>query len=230
MTAWVIIRASFLLIWLFLPLFIVIIVLLRCKRTRRLETRKQRAVSIVLGALAVGNWMVFLVYLIKSQTRYGMEFQTSVITHTLLLLSCLAAIVSISIAPKGWAWSLAHALLVTLWIGVGYAPAHWLKRWNYGTVAVDGHLTAAAMYIGNPTDSEAEAVVPVHIPSAGDYFLSFGEEKVRIATAHEYVRLPGGVWTFRSMRDMTFAEPLPSQQLNEFRIRSSEGRIISVQF
>lgn len=57
-----------------------------------------------------------------------------------------------------------------------YAPAHWLTPFT-GTVTVDERPTPADLYIGNPTDSEAQAIAFVHVPGVGDYFLNFEAEK-----------------------------------------------------
>jgi hypothetical protein len=187
-------------------------------------------VSITIGSAAVANWILFIVLFIKAKTPYGVIFQTSLLTHGLLLLSCFAVIASLALFRWRWSLMLANFLLITLWLSVAYAPSHWLKDWDCGSVKIDGRPTPASMYIGHPTDSEAEAIVLVHVPAEADYFLSFGEEKVRVTTEHEYVRVPGGVWSFRSMRDMVFSDPLPFQQINEFRISSPKGRVFSVQF
>jgi len=223
------VRAALVMVWLLSPAFLAILMLVRWKRTRHVRSQDKIDVSTVLGFAVVANWILFIVFLLKSQTPYGMVFQTSVLTHGLLLLSCFAAIASISVTPRRWHWLVANVLLITLWVTIGYSPAHWLKRWDYGSVNIDGHPTPASLYIGNPSDSEAEAIVLVHVPGLADYFLSFEEEKVRVATKHEYVPLPGGVWCFRSMRNMVFTDPLPSKQINEFRIASPNG-VIAVKF
>lgn len=125
---------------------------------------------------------------------------------------------------------LVNFLLISLWVTIAYAPSHWLREWDCGSVKIDGRPTPASVYIGHPTDSEAEAVVLVRVPAAADYFLSFGEERVRVATEHEYIRVPGGVWSIPSMRDMVFTRSLAFQHTNEFRIASPNGGVVSVQF
>jgi len=184
---------------------------------------------MAIGLAAVANWIVFTILLVKSQTPYGIVFLTSLLTHGLLLLSFLAATVSLILKRGKLPLLSANLLLITLWVVIVYAPSHWLRDWNYGSVRIDGRLTPASVYIGNPTDSEADAIMLVHVPAADDYFLSLGEEKIRVATKREYVRLPGGVWCLRSLLEMKFEEPLPPKQMNEFRIASSKG-VIAVQF
>ncbi len=144
-----------------------------------------------------------------------------------LMHSCRSLARSIK---RALAVALANFLLITLWVAIGYAPSHWLRKWGYGNVTVDGHPATASAFIAHPWDSEADAIVLVHVPAASDYFLSFGEEKVRIAGKHDYIRFPWGAWSFASLQDMAFVEPLPSHQINEFRIASPQGAIISIQF
>jgi len=186
--------------------------------------------SSLIGSVAIANWILFIFLLIRSLTPYGMIFQTSLLTDVLVLASCIGAVVSLVVSAKRWPLLLANLVLITLWVGMAYAPAHWLRKCNYGKASVDGAATPALAYIGYPTDSDADAVVLVQIPAADDYFLSFEEETVRMAAKNEYVSLPGGVWVFQSLRDMSFTKPLPPKRMNEFRIMSPQGKIISVQF
>jgi hypothetical protein len=53
-----------------------------------------------------------------------------------------------------------------------------------------------SLYIEHPTDSEAEGGVLVRVPAAADYFLSFGEEKVRAAAEHAGAADLAGWWPF----------------------------------
>lgn len=94
---------------------------------------------------------------------------------------------------------------------------------------MDEHRVDADIFIGEPY-GEAEAVALVRLKDGRDYFLDFGTEKVRPGSASEYVRLLGGVWCFRSMKEGVYREPLPFRNLNEFRIPAQGGHVISVQF
>jgi hypothetical protein len=223
------VRAALLLAWLLSPPLLLLLALRVWRRTRPAESWKTR-LWIAIGSVVLTDWILFVVLLIKAQTPYGAIFQTSRLTDGLLFLSCFALVASVAAHPARWSLLLASALLITLWVTIAYAPAHWLRKVDYGTVKIDERPAPASVYFGNPTDSEAEAIVLVHVPAAEDYFLSFGEEKVRVAADHEYVRLPGGIWCFRSMRDMVFTEPLPFRHMNEFRIASPKGGVVSVQF
>ena len=111
-----------------------------------------------------------------------------------------------------------------------YTPEHWMRQVAFGTVKVDDQPVRADVYIGNPTQSEAEAIALVHVPGVGDYFLNFDDEHYREASNREFVRLLGGVWTFKSMRAGHFGTSLPFRHPNELRIASSNGHTVTVQF
>ena len=114
-----------------------------------------------------------------------------------------------------------------LW--VVYAPAHWLTPFA-GTVMVDERPTQADLYIGHPTNSEAEAIAFVHVPKVGNYLLDFEQEKYREASDHEFVRFKRGVWTFAPMNEGRFVPPLPFRGINEFHLPTSNGHTVTVRF
>ena len=119
--------------------------------------------------------------------------------------------------------------LAAAWFLVGAVPSHWMRHIDFGTVKVDDLQVRADIYFANPT-GEAEAVALVHVKDAGDYFLDFGSEKVRQASPSEFLHLFGGIWSYRSLPQGAFREPLPSPNLNEFRIPTQDGHAVSVQF
>ena len=223
------VRAALLVAWLLSPLLLTFLALLVWRRTRPAASWKTR-LFITIAPVILTNWILFLVLFGRAQTPYGAVFTTSPLTDALLFLACLSVFVSFWIYPARLPLSLAGASLITLWVVVTYAPAHWLKRVDFGTVKIDDRPTSACVYIGNATDSEADAIALVHVSGTGDYFLSFGEEKVRLSKEDEYIRLPGGIWSIRSIREMFFTEPLPFRQMNEFRIASPKGGVVSIQF
>ena len=118
-------------------------------------------------------------------------------------------------------------LLGTIW--VMYAPSHWLTTFS-ASVTVDERATESDVYIGNPTDNDAEAIAFVHMSAIGDYFLDFGNETFRETSSREFLRFKRGVWTFAPMNSGHFIAPLPSRKINEFSFRTSNGHIVSVQF
>jgi hypothetical protein len=199
------------------------------------QKRRHRGVGtnlpIALGTVLLADWVLFVRFVIQSETTYGMYFKTTWATAALLLLSALTAIASLS-APTGrWQLALAGVLILSLWVSVGYAPAHYLRRIDFASVTVDDHSFEASVYLGHPTDMEAEAFALVRLEHAGgNYLLDFDSERVRPANGSEYVHIPGGVWYLRSMQSGTFTEPLPPRQMNQFRVLSRDGRIITVQF
>jgi len=230
MTFGEILQVAKIIAWLVSPLILVALAVAILVRSGRAYSSARRRLSLSIGTLAAANWFVFIVLLFKAQTPYGAVLQTSFLTHGLVFLTILGAVATFLLREGRLPLFFANLFMLTLLVAIAYAPSHFLKEWNYGTVTVDGKPTAASIFIANPWDSEAEAIVLVHIPAASDYFLSFGEEKVRVAGKNEYIRVPGGVWTFASLRNMLFAEPLPPQQINQFRIRSAGGAVVSVQF
>ena len=110
-----------------------------------------------------------------------------------------------------------------------YAPSHWLHRiTDFGVVTVDGHSVQADVFIGHPTDNEADAFVLAHL-SGADYLLNFDDDKFRIVQSDEFVRLRWGVVFFKPVDKGNWVVPLPSQKLNEFRIPNGE-HVVTVQF
>jgi hypothetical protein len=216
-------------LWLVFPLTLTAVGLRDWKR-KRLDTSLRQVLPLALGTVLLADWAVFVYFVIHSATPYGMYFRTSWATAALLLLSFIASIAAFAGGTGRWQLALASALMVSLWVCIGYAPAHYLRRADFGTVTVDDHPAAAYVYLGHPTDMEAEAFALVQIEhGGGDYLLDFGSEKVRPASESEYVRVPGGVWLLRSVQRGTFAEPLPPRQLNQFRLRSPNGHVVTVQ-
>jgi len=184
----------------------------------------------LLGAIVVANWALFVVFLIRSETPYGAYYRTFWGTDALLLLSLLGLIVSMVASPVKWRLFFGNAALMTLWVCIAYAPAHWLSRDDFGSVSVDGHPVPAAVYLGHPTDMEAEDVVLVRLGDGDGYLLDFDSGKVRKVTRSEYVRLPGGAWCLSGMQEGAFHEALRPERLNQFRITSDDNRIVIVQF
>lgn len=216
-------------LWLVSPPILTVFGLRDWRRKRRGGGLRVK-LPLALGIVLLADWGLFVQFVIQSATPYGMYFRTTWATAALLLLSFLAAIASL-VAPMGrWQLGLAGILILSLWVW-GYVPAHYLNRVDFVTVTVDDRPVAASVYLGHPTDMEAEAFALVRLEhGGGDYLLDFDSENVRSANGSEYVRIPGGAWYLRSMQSGAFAEPLPPRQLNQFRLLSRDGRVITVQF
>lgn len=122
----------------------------------------------------------------------------------------------------------ANVLLCSLWVCIVYSQGHWLERVNFVSVDVDGKPVPASVYIGNPTDSEAEAIILVHVPEVGDYYLNLENDSFREASSRDRLRLRYGTWTFRSMREGRFRSLLPFLRVDECRIPLEDGRILTV--
>ena len=128
----------------------------------------------------------------------------------------------------GIALVLVFATVVLLWFSY---PEHWLTHMSkFATVMVDDHPVPAEAYLGHPTDNEAQAFLLVNISGAGDYMFNFEEESYRQVSRSEFVRLLGGVITFKPMSKGRWLAPLPFRNLNEFRVASSTGQLIIVRF
>jgi hypothetical protein len=97
---------------------------------------------------------------------------------------------------------IAAATAVPLWFA--YAPEHWLHRAEFATTKVDEQAVRADVYIGHPTENQAEAIALVSIPTVGDYYLDFEEEKYREGSDREFIHLGRGIWTLKSMRTGRF--------------------------
>lgn len=216
--------------WLLSPPMFVVLATVGWLRARQSGVPQRTHLAIGIGILTIINWIVFAIFLSKAKTPYGETFQTSVLTQALLFLCLPAAAASHLLLKSEWRLFFANLLLMSLWIGIAYAPSHFLKRWNYGDLTIDGRKTPASIFIAHPWDSEAEDIVLVQTSTTEDFFLSFGQEGVHVSPKARCIRVPGGVWAFASLREMAFDKPLFSTQMNEFRFRSRDGRIVSVQF
>jgi hypothetical protein len=89
---------------------------------------------------------------------------------------------------------------------------------------------SAAVYIGNPTSNEADAIALVHVPSVGNYLVDFSSETFREASSDEVVVLNVGAWTWNPMKQGQFRAPLPFLHVNECRIPISDGRVMTIMF
>ncbi|HET6845167.1 MAG TPA: hypothetical protein VFK06_26290 [Candidatus Angelobacter sp.] len=114
------------------------------------------------------------------------------------------------------------------WLWFTYFPTHWLTRVDFGIVKIDEHRVDAEISFGNPA-GEAEAIALVHLKDGRDFFLNFGTEKVRRGTSSEYLRLFNGAWCIHSMQKGLFRAPLPFRNLNEFRIATEDGQVVTIQ-
>ncbi|HVO81408.1 MAG TPA: hypothetical protein VMT28_11790 [Terriglobales bacterium] len=198
---------------------------------RQLPRERKEFSSVALGTAVLANWLVLGFYVVTEQIGgVGIDFHIVRFTGAFLILSFLLLMFSIRAQSFRVGLSLASFLALVLWFSVAYAPQHWLARMNFESVTVDGRPVPAVMYIGNPRQSEAEAIALVHVPNVGDYFFDFGEETFREASKHDVVALPFGAWSWRQMTYGKFWPPLPSRHINECRIPLSSGRVLTVDF
>jgi hypothetical protein len=186
---------------------------------------------IMLGAAVLANWIVFAFYL-STEKIGGLRVDYHLSRFTPLFLTLSLFLLALSIGAKSFRWSLlvANFLLLIMWFSIAYSPEHWLEREDFGSVRVDDRPVPATVYIGNPRQSEAEAIALVHVPNVGDYLVDFSEETFREASKHEFIALYYGAWTWKPMTHGRFGPPLPFREVNECRIPLSDGRVVTVAF
>lgn len=151
-------------------------------------------------------------------------------TSLFLIVSLSLVVLSLRASSFRLGVLVANFLVLVMWFSFAYAPKHWLERFDFETVKIDDRPVPAAMYIGNPWHSEAEAIAIVRVPGVGDYLLDCNGETFREASKHELVAMPFGAWTWRAMSDGKFGPPLPFRNVNEYRIPLSDGRVLTVSF
>jgi hypothetical protein len=111
-----------------------------------------------------------------------------------------------------------------------YMPEHWLRQVSFASVTVDDHPVQAGVYIGKPTDNEADAILLVNIQKVGSFLFNFDEEKFQEISSHQFVQLYRSALIFKPMSNGPWVEPLPSRNLNEFRVISLSGHTVIVRF
>jgi hypothetical protein len=134
------------------------------------------------------------------------------------------------VIPRKQKMAAAFVLIACAVAWIAYSPTHWLSPLTLTAVKVDGRPVTAKAYMGHPSHYESEAICLVHVPGTGDYFLDFENEKYRTASAKEFLHIGGGVWTLRDMRLGRFDSPLPFRAVNQFRIATSNGHEVEIQF
>ncbi len=185
---------------------------------------------VLLGVVALINWVVLVCFIANEKVGVGLDYHLSRWIPALLGVSLLSVVVSIGAYAFRRAFLVANFLLLFMWFDIGYAPSHWLERVDFGSVSVNGQPVRAAVYIGNPTLSEAEAIAFVHVPGVGNYFVDFSSENFREASSYEVIVLHFGAWSWKPMNQGQFRPPLPYLHVNECRIPMSDGRVVTLAF
>ena len=185
---------------------------------------------VILGVVALINWVVLVCFIANEKLGVGLDYRLSRWTPALLGLSLVSVMVSVGAFAFRRSFLIANSLLLFMWFDIGYAPTHLLERVDFVSVSVNGQPVPAAVYIGNPTSREAEAVALVHVQSVGNYLIDFSSETFREASPHEVVVLNFGAWTWKPMKQGQFRAPLPFLHVNECRIPMSDGRVMTIAF
>jgi hypothetical protein len=111
-------------LWLVTPLILTVFGLRDWKR-RRVKAGLRVALPLALGTVLLADWALIVRFLLHSATPYGMDFRPSWTTAALLLLSFVAVIASLAAPMGGWQLAAASVLILSLWVCIGYAPAHY---------------------------------------------------------------------------------------------------------
>jgi len=110
-------------------------------------------------------------------------------------------------------------------------PEHLLRRTNnFASVTLDGRSVRADAYIGNPTMYESDAFLLIRTSGNGDYLLNLDGETFRPVSTYEFVSLHWAVFIFRPMSKGPWRAPLPTKNINEFRVAAPNGHTPTVRF
>lgn len=110
-------------------------------------------------------------------------------------------------------------------------PEHLLRRMdNFATVTVDGRPVNADAYLGNPTFYESDAFLLVRTGYKKNYLFNFDDGTFRPVSSYEFVPLHWAVFIFKPMSKGKWRAPLPTKNLNEFRVAAPNGQTLVVRF
>jgi hypothetical protein len=110
-------------------------------------------------------------------------------------------------------------------------PEHLLRRVNnFAAVTLDGRPVKADAYLGNPTFYESDAFLLVRIGYKENYLFNFDAGTFRPVFSYEFVRLYWAVFIFMPMSKGPWLAPLPTKNINEFRLAAPNGHTLKVRF
>jgi len=110
-------------------------------------------------------------------------------------------------------------------------PDHLLRRMNnFATVTLDGQRVTSDAYIGNPTMYESDAFLLIRTSGEGNYLFNFDAESFRLLSSYEFVPLHWAVFLFKPMSKGPWHAPLPTKNINEFRVATPSGHTLAVRF
>jgi hypothetical protein len=120
-------------------------------------------------------------------------------------------------------------MVVCVSLLVLYLPDHWLRQvTDFATVTIDGSRVQADIYLEQPTTNQADAFLLVRIPGEGSFLFNFLDEDFREISSREFIRLYRGAVTLKPMSTGPWVQPLPFLNVDEFRVRSSNGHTVIV--
>jgi hypothetical protein len=129
----------------------------------------------------------------------------------------------------------AGAIIAVLFLVCGLVffllvPEHLLRRANnFAAVTLDGRSVSADAYIGNPTMYESDAFLLIRTGGNGNYLFNYGET-FRPVSSYEFVPLHWAVFLLKPMSNGPWREPLPTRNINEFRVAAPNGHTLIVRF
>jgi hypothetical protein len=110
-------------------------------------------------------------------------------------------------------------------------PEHLLKRMNkFAVVTLDDRPVNADAYLGNPTFYESDAFLLVRTGYKENYLFNFDDGTFRPVSSYEFVPLHWTVFTFKPMSKRPWRAPLPTKNINEFRVAAPNGHTLTVRF
>lgn len=110
-------------------------------------------------------------------------------------------------------------------------PEHLLRRVNnFAAVTLDGRSVSADAYFGNPTFYESDAFLLVRTGYKQNCLFNFEAGTFRPVSSYEFVPLHWAVFIFKPMSKVPWRAPLPTKNMNEFRVAVPNGHTLIVRF
>lgn len=110
-------------------------------------------------------------------------------------------------------------------------PEHLLRRVNdFAAVTLDGRPVNADVYLGNPTFYESDAFLLVRTGDKRNYLFNFDDGTFRPVSSYEFAPLHWAVFIFKPMSKGPWRAPLPTKNINEFRVAAPNGHTLIVRF
>lgn len=193
------------------------------------KSKQHFAFRLLLGIAALGNWALFLAFVLTDGFS-PFHIRIAEFAPALLLLTLVLIAVSRKVQARRWMLETSNVIVLALWFTFAYSPQHWFARGWLGSARIGDRTIPVVVYVAEPRDSEAASIALVRVRDVGNYFVDLGDETFREASSSELLPLHYGVWTWRAAPNGSFQPPLPYLRVNECRIRLGDGRVLSIDF